>query len=281
MAVACGVAETYMQGRMFVSGTTVESYTYSKPIRYGFEREYEIKRKPEPGEKRSDNLLRAQRIVRQIVWANLSRYTKFLTLTYADTVLDVATFKLNFDAFRKGMSRRGYKMRYLYVLERQKDRGVREGNEGCLHCHIVLFNDEYIPYKDILDCWKYGSIDIHVLKGCKYEDNHRSAEKINDLAAYVSKYITKDCVALPGNKTYACSLGLERATLYRDYCYMWDTGHGLDGVPYAESSAFIESIESITAFKFSVSAKWNYTDSDGKICANSLVYKQGRLMYDK
>lgn len=279
MAVGIGVAETYMQGRMFISGNTVESYTYSRPIRYGYEREYEIKRKPEPGEKRTDNLTRAQRAVRQIVWANLGRYTKFLTLTYEETVLDVATFKKNFDSFRKGMSRRGYRMRYLYVLERQKERGEKEGNEGCLHCHIVLFNDEYIPYKDILDCWKFGSIDIHVLNGCRFEDNHKSAEKINDLAAYVSKYITKDCVALPGNKTYYCSLGLERATLHRDFCYMWDTGHGLDGVPDTASAQLFDSIEAITAFKFSCSASFSFVDSKGVQQKIGLIYKQGRLNY--
>ena len=278
MAVANGVAEKYMQGRMFVAGSTVESYTYSKPIRYGYEREYEIKRKPEPGEKRQDNLTRAQRAVRQIVWANLGRYTKFLTLTYENTVLEVSEFKLNFDAFRKGMSRRGYKMRYLYVLERQKERGEKEGNEGCLHCHIVLFNDEYIPYKDILECWKYGSIDIHVLNGCRFENNHKSAEKINDLAAYVSKYITKDCVAMPGNKTYCCSIGLERATLHRDFCYMWDTGHGLDGVSDAESSQVFKSIESITKFKFSCTSSFSFVDSAGKEHYIGLIYKQGRLM---
>lgn len=278
MAIVDGVAEKYMQARMFVSGSTVESYTYSKPIRYGYERQYEIKRKPEPGEKRAGNLVRAQRQVRQIIWANLGRYTKFLTLTYADTVLDVPTFKKNFDAFRKGMSRRGYKMRYLYVLERQKERGEIEGNEGCLHCHIVLFNDEYIPYKDILECWHYGSIDIHVLKGCKYQDNHRSSEKINDLAAYVSKYITKDSVSLPGNKTYCCSLGLERADLHRDFCYMWKTSYGFDGVPDFESSKVFEGIESITRFKFSCSTSFSFVDSLGEEKHIGLTYKQGRLI---
>lgn len=279
MAFAMGVAETYMQARMFVSGNTVESYTYSRPIRYGFDREYEIKRKEKPDAKRQDNLTRAQRIVRQLVWSNLGRYTKFLTLTYRDTVLEVDTFKKDFDSFRKGMSRKGYKLRYLYVLERQKERGVKEGNEGCLHCHIVLFNDEYIPYKDILDCWKFGSIDIHVLNGCKFDDNHKSSERINDLAAYVSKYITKDCVALPGNKTYCCSLGLKRATLYRDFCYMWDTGHGLDGVNDSDSAKLFESIESITTFKFAVSSSWSYSDADCKQIFNKLIYKQGRLNY--
>lgn len=277
MVSSLGVAEKYMQSRLFVSGSTVESYTYSRPIKYGHSREYEIKRKPEPGQKRQDNLVRAQRIVRQIVWANLGRYTKFLTLTYENTVLDVAEFKCNFNAFRMGMSRRGYKMRYLYVLERQKERGEKEGNEGCLHCHIVLFNDEYIPYKDILDCWKYGSIDIHVLNGCKFEENHKSAEKINDLASYVSKYITKDCVALPGNKTYCCSLGLDRAVLHRNFCYMWDTGHGLDGISDIESEEIFQGIESVTQFKFTCTSSFSFVDSSGIEQRIGLIYKQGRL----
>lgn len=279
MAGGIGVAETYMQGRMFISGSTVESYTYSRPIRYGYEREYEIKRKPEPGEKRTDNLTRAQRAVRQIVWANLGRYTKFLTLTYEETVLDVDTFKKNFDAFRKGMSRQGYKLRYLYVLERQKERGEKEGNEGCIHCHIVLFNDEYIPWNIIKKCWHYGNIDIHVLYGTRYQDGFECSDKINDLAAYVSKYITKDCVVLPGNKTYCCSLGLERATLHRDFCYMWDTGHGLDGVPDSASAQLFDSIESITAFKFSRCASFSFVDSKGEQQKIGLIYKQGRLNY--
>lgn len=277
MAHGTGIAEKYMQERMFVSGTTVERYTYSKPIKYGHHREYDIKRHPEPMQKRCDNLVRAQRQVRQIVWANVGQYTKFLTLTYADTVLEVSVFKKHFDAFRKSMSRKGYKLRYLYVLERQKERGEREGNEGCLHCHMVIFNDEYIPYSDITDAWKHGTIDIHVLEGSKYQDNEKSDERIRDLAAYVSKYITKDCVAMPGNKTYCCSLGLERASLHRNFCYMWFNGFKLDGVPDAGSQALFDSIDSITSFKFEKSASFSYVDSEGVEQKINLLYKQGRL----
>lgn len=281
MAHGTGIADKYMQERMFVSGATVEHYTYSKPIKYGHERGYDIKRHPEPMQKRAGNLVRAQRQVRQIVWANLGSYTKFLTLTYAETVLDIAIFKKHFDAFRKSMSRKGYKLRYLYVLERQKERGEREGNEGCLHCHMVIFNDEFIPYKDITDSWKHGSIDIHVIEGCKCDNGVKSEERINDLAAYVSKYITKDCVAMPGNKTYCCSLGLDRAVLHRNFCYMWHNGFRLDGVPDAESEQLFQSIESVTAFKFSKSATFSFVDSAGLEQKINLLYRQGRLMYDK
>ena len=78
--------------RVVVSGDVVEVYTYSVPITCGRERQFEIVRNPdreEGGEKRMDNLYRARMNVRRLIWANQGQYTKFLTLTYAKTVLDL------------------------------------------------------------------------------------------------------------------------------------------------------------------------------------------------
>lgn len=267
-----------MQAKAFVSGNHVEHYKYVNPIRFGYSRGYNIERHEELGDKRSANLLRAQRTVRQIIWANIGRYTKFLTLTYSKTVLDYETFNFNFKAFKQAMKRKGYKLKYLYVLERQKERGVKEGNEGCLHCHLVVFNDEYIPYEIIRQCWHHGNIDIHVLKGTRYVDNHKSHEKINDLAAYVSKYITKDTVALPGNRCFTCSVGLERPQMYRDECYMWNTEHGREGIESPYTNNFFMSMEDYTKFKFTVSSTWSYFSSDGEEHRNTLIYRQGVLL---
>lgn len=267
-----------MQSKAFISGSRVEHYKYINPIRCGYSRGYSIERHEQLNDKRSANLLRAQRSVRQLIWANIGKYTKFLTLTYEKTVLDYETFSYNFLAFRKAMIRKGYKLKYLYVLERQKERGEREGNEGCLHCHLVVFNDEYIPYETIRQCWHYGNIDIHVLKGIRYQDNHKCHEKINDLAAYVSKYITKDTVALPGNRCFTCSVGLARPQVYRDECYMWDTGHGREGIDNPETSSFFESLEYSTRFKFTVSNTWSYVSSDGIEHSNTLIYRQGSFL---
>lgn len=266
-----------MQSKAFVSGSRVEHYKYLNPIRCGYSRGYTIERHAELGDKRSANLLRAQRTLRQLIWANLSKYTKFLTLTYEKTVLDYETFSYNFLAFRKAMTRKGYKLKYLYVLERQKERGEKEGNEGCLHCHLVIFNDEYIPYETIRHCWHYGNIDIHVLKGTRYKDNHKTDEKIDDLAAYVSKYITKDTVALPGNRCFSCSVGLERPQMYRDECYMWNTEHGREGIENPNTTEFFMSMEDFTKFKFTVSSTWSFLTSDGEEKKNTLIYRQGVL----
>lgn len=264
-----------MQAKAYISGDRVEHYKYINPIRVGFSRMHEVKRHEELGDKRSANLLRAQRSVRQIIWANIGKYTKFLTLTYSKTVLDFETFSYNFDAFKKAMSREGYKLKYLYVLERQKERGEKEGNEGCLHCHLVVFNDEYIPYYIIRKCWHYGNIDIHVLKGTRYEDNHRSHEKINDLAAYVSKYITKDTVALPGNRCFSTSVGLNRPVEHRDEFYMWNTEHGRDGIENPDTVEFFSNMEDFTKFKFTVSSTWSFIRSDGEEVRNTMIYRQG------
>ncbi|MEE1321081.1 MAG: hypothetical protein UHM85_06050 [Acutalibacteraceae bacterium] len=265
-----------MHSKAFVAGTRVEHYKYLSPIRCGYSRGYRIERRQVLQDKRSANLLRAQRTVRQIIWANIGNYTKFLTLTYRDTVLDFETFKYNFAAFKKSMSRKGYKLQYLYVLERQKERGEKEGNEGCLHCHLVVFNDEYIPYQTIREAWHYGNIDIHVLKGVRYQDNHKSHEKINDLAAYVSKYITKDTVALPGNRCFSCSVGLNRPDTYRDECYMWNVPYGREGIDNPDTASLFERLEYSTKFKFTVSSTWSYV-SNGEEKHNTLIYRQGVL----
>lgn len=277
-AVGLGVVDTYLQSKAYISGDRVEVYKYANPIRCGYSRGYQIERREEPGKKRSGNLLRAQRTVRQLVWANLSRYTKFLTLTYSETVLDYEVFKVNFKAFKVAMRRKGYNLRYLYVLEHQKSRGENEGNDGCLHCHLVIFNDEYIPYQDIRHCWPYGNIDIHVLKGTRYENNHRSAEKINDLAAYVSKYITKETVALPGDRCYSCSTGLKRPIEKRDELYQWTTSNGFtDGVYNPETSSFFDELYFMFIPKFSCSSSWSYLIRDGTMKNNTLTYTQGVL----
>lgn len=266
-----------MQGKAYVSGDHVEHYKYINPILCGYARPYNIERHEELGDKRTANLTRAQRSVRQLIWANIGKYTKFLTLTYKETVLDYETFRYNFLAFRKAMVREGYKLKYLYVLERQKERGEKEGNSGCLHCHLVIFNEEYIPYQIIKKAWHYGSIDIHVLQGCRYQDGVETSEKIRDLAAYVSKYITKDTVSLPGNRCFSTSVGLNKPVVYRDECYIWNTKIGRDGVDNPDTADFFNDLQYKVNFKFTVSSSWSYIRPDGEQVRNGLIYRQGVL----
>lgn len=158
------------------------------------------------GEKRSDNLARARQSVRRIIWCNITPHTKFLTLTCSDTCLELKAFQRKLQTFFQAMTRKNYKLSYLYVLERQLERGKKEGNAGSWHAHIVVFNDEKIPLDVLNSCWKHGYTDIKILNGLRCRDS----EKIKDVGAYVCKYITKDTALELGAKCFRCSKGLKR-----------------------------------------------------------------------
>lgn len=196
-----------MRCKAVVSGDIVELYFYKVPITCGNERKHEIIKREdrEDAEKRNDNLFRARKKVRQIIWSNQTKYTKFITLTYAETVLEIDKVRYDISKFVKNMKNRGYDMKYLYVLENQRERGIKENNDGCLHVHMILFVDKYIPKKDIDDSWKKGYTGINVI------------DNVINLGAYVCKYITKDNLQAFGKRTFSCSLGLDRPEEERFY----------------------------------------------------------------
>lgn len=203
------MAEDYISFRIVRSGKKVEVIKYQMPVRCGVERGFVQKKKSVDEldgteEKREDNLARIRTTIRRIVWSNIGQYSKFLTLTYKLTILDPDVVRKHLATFFKGLKRAGYNLHYLYVLEHQKERGEREGNEGCLHVHIILFHEKYIPWQTIKRYWKHGSIDIHALR------------HIEDVGAYVCKYITKDNLKDFGSRAFATSQGIKR---HRDSCF--------------------------------------------------------------
>lgn len=196
--------------KVVTSGDNVEMYFYSIPIEVGKKRGHKIEKRnreevEENFDRRLDNIYRSRLNVRRIIWCNKTEYTKFITLTYAETILDVKKVKRDITTFVQAMRRKGYDMNYLYVLEHQKERGEKEGNEGCIHVHMVLFLDKFVVLDDLNTAWKHGGTDVHVIKDIK------------DLGAYVCKYITKDNIADFGHRVYSCSLGLERSYQERYY----------------------------------------------------------------
>lgn len=205
----------YITDKIVLSGAKIEKTSYSVPIMCDFEREHTPQRNAANAEngKRDDNLARARQTVRRIIWQNMTPHTKFLTLTCADICLDKKVFCRRLTTFFQSMNRQGYKLKYLYVLERQLERGKKEGNAGTIHAHIVVFNDEKIPLKALKKAWKHGGLDIHILNELRYtksQDGYKRGERINDVGAYVSKYITKDAALEWGSRCFNCSVGLER-----------------------------------------------------------------------
>ena len=148
-------------------------------------RDYEIKREDKKKErknnniefvKESKNLKRAQQNVRDIINANILPHSKFLTLTCKDNILEYSKIKRMFTTFVQAMKREGFTLRYLGVLEHQKARGLKNNDEGALHIHLIVFNDEFIPFEIINKHWN-GYTDIHILNGLRVKDN----QKINKL----------------------------------------------------------------------------------------------------
>ena len=197
------------------SGKAVEAYIYSNAIKVGHERKHDVcKRKAkdyidleelEELEKRSDNLYRARQTVRRLIWANQGNFSKFITLTCRETELDRKRVQRYITTFVQALRRKDYEMLYLYVLEHQKERGDKEGNEGCLHVHMVLFNDTFLPIETLEKCWPHGFVYINAI------------DDVRDLGAYVCKYITKENSAEFGAHVYGVSRGLKRPEVERFY----------------------------------------------------------------
>ncbi len=194
------IAQNYVTEKCVISGNKIEFYRYSIPYKIDFEKRTSVVDLSSfiEKEKRIDNLSRARQSVRRLIWCNLTPHTKFLTLTTKENISDRKVFKRMFTTFLQQMKRYGYPLKYLYVLEYQK--------RGALHAHLVVFNDEKIPLKILKKAWHYGRSDIKMLNGLKYGSN----EKVNDVGAYVCKYITKDTVENLGEHCYECSQGLNR-----------------------------------------------------------------------
>ena len=252
-----------LRTRVVVSGDIVEIFEYPTGIPVGRSRDHEIVRKGEDDSdgKRCDNLYRARQNIRRLVWCNCStQFTKMLTLTYAQTVLDPKVVKTHIKRFVQQMRRFGYAMRYLYVLEHQTKRGQREGNVGCLHVHMFIFDDEKISLDHLNRAWKHGNTHIKVLRD------------IQNSGAYACKYITKENYAEYGSHVYGCSHGLKRSVeehLYEDgftdtLVDGVTTRHILDGVQIAYQSEI----------------RHDYRDDNGVGHAIKIKYTQGRWKSD-
>lgn len=218
-------ADEYSTGKVIVTNDNVQFVRYRIPYKSGA-REHaiiKINSKNPNYQKQDKNLFRAQADVEKIINANVLKHSKFLTLTTADTVLDEKTFRRRLQTFIQAMKRDGFTLRYLGVLERQKKRGAKEGNEGSIHAHLVIFNDEFIPFEIINKHW-HGKTDIHILNGLKYD----TGEKIENVALYVCKYITKENLNDFHKHVYFCSKGLQKPAEFNIPVYKVSDSYVMD-----------------------------------------------------
>lgn len=237
--------------KIVISGNVIEYYRYQKPLNVE-PREHDIEKNRETSEgKRDRNLYRARADLRRAIWCNQTKYTKFVTLTYKDTELDQDNVIYDYKQFIKKLRRREFIVPYVYVTEHQKKRGIKEGNAGSLHIHSLLFTDEFISADIINTCWGLGNTDIHSLKD------------VNNLGAYVCKYLTKEEFDLYHKHSYHLSRGLKKPEVLTTDGYI---GQWRD---------MYSNIHENTKVIYSNATEFVYAGADGSMQTNTILYEQG------
>lgn len=180
----------------------IRHYEYSMPMAKDYEREEKIQRKG-----KNLNTTKSTRSINRVkdnlvltIQANVKEYSKFITLTTTTPCLDREQFLTYFKIFKQNFQKNfGCSLAYVGVLERQKKRGKKEGNEGSIHAHLVVFNNQKLDFKLLKKCWgAYGSIDI------KKVDSHEN------LGVYMAKYLTKDSLSEFNKKLILKSRNLKK-----------------------------------------------------------------------
>lgn len=137
---------------------------------------------------------RAKREIRRIVNSNEENNdgntVKFVTFTFAENITDFRSANYEWKKFRQRLEDRlKIKLKYLTVVEFQK--------RGAIHYHCVFFNMPYVDQKTLFSIWGQGFGKVNKI------------EEVNNIGAYVCKYIGKD---------------LEEDRLIKEKCYFTSKG---------------------------------------------------------
>lgn len=155
-----------------------------------------------PTKRRRDNLQRTRMNLMRKARTCHTKNTRFVTFTLADNSVTreqmIAYFYDTVRTMQKALYRN---IDYLYVLERQKERGLKEGNLGAWHIHALFFNVPYFTNESwhVL-FWNHGWVKattVHTPEACGF---------------YMSKYFGKDFDNLAGNlRSYTVSKFLRKS----------------------------------------------------------------------
>lgn len=143
------------------------------------------------------NTQRARReAVRNLTTANFDNTSKFVTLTFKNglsfDIRDVKACNRAFKQFIQRMRRKYQDFKYLAVIEFQDKNG-----RGAVHYHMIC-NLPYVKKSELALIWGNGFVKINAI------------DKVDNVGAYISKYMTKDLddTRLQGVKAYQYSRSL-------------------------------------------------------------------------
>lgn len=120
---------------------------------------------------------------------------KFITLTPKENIQDLKNSNYEYMKFIQRLKYKYGDIKYLTVIEFQK--------RGAIHYHM-LSNIGYVPNKELREIWGQGFVKINRI-------NH-----VDDLGAYLIKYMVKSTDKLEKNKSYLRSSNLIDIKRYYD-----------------------------------------------------------------
>ena len=212
---------------------TIQVTTYDIPQMVGFKRKHTPERRENRMTANEQNAKRARRNVFELTEANLTPYTKFITLTYAEPQFDYDVLAKHWKSFIRHLDRKGYQFPYLWVIEKHDSEKTAENRRGSLHIHALAFTDKYIPHKTLAKAWPHGHVKINA----KFQE-------VDHKASYVAKYIQKESMP-PDKKAYRTSKDIKRPT----------TRVGLGGFSDAVRGASLKGYMRTAEFTYSIPTK--------------------------
>jgi len=177
--------------KLIITKNRARIITSSKPLEVGYENDIEKRSysKATQGEKSDYSYKRALDNLVLTIDSNITEYSKFITLTFANPVLDYDQSMIYLKTFVQNFKRIfNFKLRYSRISERQLKRGRKENNKGSWHFHLLVYLDNFLDFQKLKKCWPYGSVDL------------KSVDNIKNLSRYFGKYFTKQKSDLAINK---------------------------------------------------------------------------------
>lgn len=194
--------------KLIISGNIAELYKYqfplvmnynSKKVGRGNEKSTDKKTK---AENRKKTQYRARKEVSRLINANAFQMDKFITLTFAENIVDIKKTNRYFKTFIQRLNyylkkNKKPQLKYISVIEFQE--------RGAIHYHM-LCNAPYIENSILKNIWKNGFVKINKI------------DNIDNVGAYITKYMNKDLSddRLQGKKCYLTSKNLEKSIKITD-----------------------------------------------------------------
>ena len=168
--------------------------------------------KQKNGAKSEKSLYRTRNEIKNIIDANVNKYSKFITLTFKE---DIKDRQIALERFKNFTKRYKYHfqepLKYIGVMELQngseRHGKTKDTARNVWHFHIIVFNERKLNLKEFdRDIWQNGHC------------NTKKIDSTDNIGRYLMKYITKEENEIGLHKKYVLrSQGLKKPLLLYDF----------------------------------------------------------------